>query len=90
MPGVSEAGVKEAEPPESVDEPRTVVPSRNWTVPVAVDGVTAAVKVTDCLVLDGFALEVTATDELAFTVRLTAGDVAAGKVLFPLYCAVKE
>ena len=47
-------------------------------------------KVTDCFVLDGFALEVTTTDDVAFTVRLIAGELAAGKPLPPLYCAVNE
>jgi hypothetical protein len=49
-----------------------------------------AVKVTPCFVLDGFALDVTTTEELPFTVKLMAGEVAGGKVPFPLYCAVRE
>ena len=59
-------------------------------MPVAVAGVTVAVKVTACFVLDGFALDVTTTEELAFTVKLIAGDVAGGKLLLLLYCADNE
>ena len=58
--------------------------------PVAEAGVTVAVKVTDCLVLEGFALEVTTTDDIAFTVSPIAGDRAGGKLPPPPYCAVNE
>jgi len=50
--------VSEAEPPAMVAVPREVVPSRNCTVPVAADGDTLAVNVTDCPNVDGLALEV--------------------------------
>ena len=59
-------------------------------MPVADAGVTAAVKATDCFVLDGFALDVTSTEATAFTVRLMPGEVAGAKVLLPPYCADNE
>jgi hypothetical protein len=43
-----------------VPVPRVVLPSLNVTVPVAVDGVTVAVKVTEEAYVDGFADEASA------------------------------
>jgi hypothetical protein len=37
--------------------PSVAAPSKNVTVPVAVEGVTAAVNVTDCPEVDGLRLE---------------------------------
>ena len=51
----------EALPLAMVAAPRDVVPSRNRTVPVAETGDTAAVNVTGCPKLDGFAEEVNTT-----------------------------
>ncbi len=42
-----------AVPPDRVTVPRAVVPSLNNTVPVAVDGLTVAVKVTELPYADG-------------------------------------
>jgi hypothetical protein len=56
--------------------PRVVLPSRNVTVPVAADGVTVAVKVTEEPYVDGFAEEVRVTVEVALsTVCVNVGDV---------------
>jgi hypothetical protein len=56
--------------------PRVVLPSRNVTVPVAVDGVTVAVKVTEEPYVDGFAEEARVTEEVAvLTVCVSAEDV---------------
>jgi hypothetical protein len=44
-----------------------VLPSKNVTVPVAVDGVTVAVKDTDCPTTDGFGLEVSVMAALGLT-----------------------
>jgi hypothetical protein len=46
--------LKDAEPPEIVTVPNTVVPSRNCTVPVAVEGLTVAVKPTEAPGFEGF------------------------------------
>ena len=48
---------KVATPAERVPEPNVVVPSRNVTVPVAAEGDTVAVKITDCPEMDGFRLD---------------------------------
>ncbi len=46
-------------PPDNIPEPRVVAPSVNITVPVAVDGVTVAVKVAGLPYADGFIDDVT-------------------------------
>ena len=46
VPAVSAAVVNDALPPLRPAVPRELVPSKNSTVPVAVDGDTVAVKVT--------------------------------------------
>jgi hypothetical protein len=56
--------------------PNVVLPSTNVTVPVAVDGVTVAVKVTEEPYVDGFADEASATVVFAlFTVCVSVDDV---------------
>jgi len=52
-------------PPDKVAVPSDVVPSRNWTAPVAAAGETVAVKVTDCPWDEGFALEASVVELLA-------------------------
>ncbi len=48
-----------AVPPDSVTGlPRLALSVLNWTVPVAVFGLTVAVKMTDCPTADGLAEEV--------------------------------
>ena len=47
-----------ATPPLSVPVPRVVAPSLNVTVPVALEGVTAAASVTAAPNVDGFGAEV--------------------------------
>ena len=49
-----------ATPPETGPVPMEVAPSKKVTVPVAADGVTVAVNVTDWPEVDGFKLEVKA------------------------------
>jgi hypothetical protein len=56
VPTVSLDVVKVTIPLTSVALPSDVAPSMHFTVPVAVDGVTVAVKVTDWPELDGFKL----------------------------------
>jgi hypothetical protein len=53
VPLVRDEVGKAAVPPLSVTVPKRVVPSRNWTLPVAVLGATIAVKVTVCPKVDG-------------------------------------
>jgi hypothetical protein len=48
-----------ATPPDNVPVPRTVVSSLKVTVPVAIDGVTVAVKVTESPKFDGLSDDVT-------------------------------
>jgi hypothetical protein len=77
-----------ADPEEIVAEPSTVAPSRNCTVPVAVAGVTVAVRVTDWPGFAGFTLDATATVDALFTTWLRADDVDATVFASPLYDAV--
>jgi hypothetical protein len=71
--------------------PSEVEPSKNSTVPVAVDGETVAVKVTRCPLFDGFESDVNVIVVLAlFTVCKSAEDVLLVWVASPLYCAVME
>ena len=64
VPGSRLEVVKVAAPLLTVPVPRLAVPSRNTTVPVAVGGVTCAVKVTGWSAVEGFADEVTTTLEV--------------------------
>jgi len=50
-------------PPLSVPVPNVVPPFLNVTVPVAAEGVTVAVKVTELPYVDGFNEEVSVTEE---------------------------
>jgi hypothetical protein len=59
-PRVSVEVLNVAAPPDKLLVPRVVAPSLNVTVPVAVDGVTVAVKVTGLPYADGLADAVTA------------------------------
>ena len=58
-PVVKTAVAKVAVPPLSVPVPKVVAPSLNVTVPVAVDGVTVAVNVTEAPNVDGFSEDAT-------------------------------
>jgi hypothetical protein len=51
--------VRAAVPPDRLPVPRVAPPSINVTVPVAVDGVTVAVKITELPYVDGSADDVT-------------------------------
>jgi hypothetical protein len=55
-----------AYPPDRLPVPRTVAPSLNVTVPVAVEALTAAVKVTEAPKVDGLRLDVTTVVVAAF------------------------
>ena len=84
--------VKAATPPLSDGVPRTVVPSVNVTMPVGFVpdcGVTVAVKITGCPVLEGLRLEITAVlvpDLL--TTCVNGDDVLIRKFVSPPYTAV--
>ena len=68
--------LKEATPFVRATVPSSVVPSRNFTFPVAAAGVTAAVRVTAAPTVAGFGVAVNATDEEAWTVSVTTAEVA--------------
>jgi hypothetical protein len=55
--------------------PSCVFPSINFTEPVAADGATVAVKVTADPYEDGFAEDVSVTEEACFTVCVSTDDV---------------
>jgi hypothetical protein len=82
----------EAAPLVSVTVANTAAPSRNWTVPVAVDGVTVALRVTFVPTIDGFADDVTVVlvTVFALTTWLTIADVERALAASPLYTAVIE
>ena len=62
----------------------SVVPSLNVTVPVAVDGVTVAVKVTEAPYVDGLGLDVTTVAVAAFdTFCVMSADIDAAKFALP-------
>src|SRR5579859_6731943 len=67
LPKVNVEIEKAATPPLSAPLPMFVPPSKNVTVPVAVPGVTVAVKVTELPERDGFADETTTVEVLFFT-----------------------
>lgn len=72
----------DATPPFNVGEPKGVRPSRNETAPVAVLGVTLAVKITACDVVDGFSEDVSEMlEDTLLTVCVSTGDVLPA--LFP-------
>ena len=64
--------------------PSVVLPSRNVTAPVAVDGVTFAVKVTEEPYVDGFKEEATVTVVFDFTTCVNGDDVVLLSVESPL------
>jgi hypothetical protein len=71
-------------PPDRLPVPRTVTPSLNVTVPVAVDGVIVDVKVTDAPNADGLGLDVTTSVVTAgFTFWVRGADVDAVKFALP-------
>jgi len=70
-----------------VPVPRTVEPSRNVIVPVALAGA-VAVKVTGWLMIEGFSEDVTATVGADFTVTETGGEVAGLLLASPGVLAV--
>lgn len=64
-------------PPDNVPVPRTVVSSLKVTVPVAVDGVTVAVKVTLSFKVDGLSDDVTTVDvDARLTVNVPEAELA--------------
>jgi hypothetical protein len=73
-----------AVPPDRLPVPRTVTPSLNVTVPVAVEALTVAVKVTEAPKADGLRLDVmTVVVAAGFTVWVMAGDVDGPKFALP-------
>jgi len=62
---------------------KALPPSKNVTVPVAVDGVTAAVKVTDCPMTDGLGLEVIVVAVLGLTTCVRIVEVLPLSLLSP-------
>jgi len=74
---------KVATPEATVVVPITAPPSRNCTLPVAVDGAIVAVKVTAWPATEGFTLETRATEPVAFTVCVIAVEVAAAEFESP-------
>jgi hypothetical protein len=75
-PAASVEVAKLAPPPLSVPVPSVVLPSLKVTVPVAAEGETVAVKVTEEPNVDGFAEEASATVVLAlFTVWVRVDEV---------------
>jgi hypothetical protein len=74
----------EAVPPDRLTVPRTVAPSLNVIFPVAVDGVTVAVKVTEAPKVDGLRSDPTIAVVVAlFTVWVMADDVDPVKFVSP-------
>lgn len=66
-----------ATPPDNVPVPRTVVLSLKVTVPVAVDGVTVAVKVTRSPEVDGLSDDVTPVDvDALLTINVPEAELA--------------
>jgi hypothetical protein len=75
-PWVSEEVVKEATPLVRATVPSSVVPSRNFTFPVADAGVTLTVRITAAPTVAGFGVAVNETDDEAWTVSVTTAEVA--------------
>ncbi len=68
----------------SVAVPRVLLPFMNVTVPVALAGVTVAVKVTDCPALDGFSEEVSVVVlAVLLTVWVSGAEVLLANVASP-------
>ena len=70
--------------------PIATPPSRNRTLPVAVDGVTAAVNVTACPRVDGLALAVSVSEEVALITWAIAGEVDPTVFESPPYEALRD
>jgi hypothetical protein len=73
--------LKDTEPLEIGSVANTVVPSRNWTVPVAVEGLTVAVNPTKAPGFEGFGDDASGTKVVvvvvfALTVSVRAVDEA--------------
>ena len=75
-PWVKEEVLKDATPLVSATVPRSVVPSRNFTFPVADAGATVAVRITAAPTVAGFGVAVNETDDDAWIVSVTTADVA--------------
>ena len=84
LPNASADVLIDAVPPLNGALPSDVAPSKNWTVPVAVAGVTVAVTVTLCPTTDGFGDVATAVElPAAFTVWTCAPEVLPVKLASP-------
>src|SRR5260370_17820501 len=70
LPRVNDEVEKAADPLPNAPLPMLLAPSKKVTVPVAVPGVTGAVKVTDWPERDGLTEEMTAVEVLFFTVTV--------------------
>jgi hypothetical protein len=91
LPAASAVVKNTAVPPFTATVPIASAPSRNCTVPVALDGVTVAVKVALCPTFSGDAGPASVVVEFALpTVCTSAGDVLPAFVLSPPYTAVSE
>jgi hypothetical protein len=90
VPCVKAAVANVATPDVTVPVPSEVVPSMNWTVPVADAGVTVAVKVTTWFTLAGFGFAARATKEVPFTFWFSSAETAAASDESPPYAAVIE
>jgi nitric oxide synthase oxygenase domain/subunit len=83
-PPASAAVLNVAMPADRLPVPRTVAPSLNVTVPVAVGALTVAMKITEAPKVDGLRLDVTAVVVAAgFTVWMMGAEVDAPKFAFP-------
>ena len=90
-PWVKEEVVKEAKPLLVIATlPRTVVPSRNCTLPVAVEGETLTLKVTGDPTTTGFGITIKVTDDEACTVCVRTAEVAGPLFASPAYFTVME
>jgi hypothetical protein len=76
IPGASVEVTRDAAPLEIVAVPKTVVPSRNWIMPVAVNGVTVAVKPTKAPGFAGFGDEETVVVVAVFIVSVIGAEEA--------------
>jgi hypothetical protein len=89
-PWLNEEVVKEATPLVSAVVPSTVVPSRNCTLPVAVEGETLALKVTGDPTTAGFGIDIKVTDDEACTVCVRTAEVEGPLFASPAYFTVME
>ena len=82
-PAVKVVVLKVARPLLSVPVPRVVLPSLKVTVPVAAEGATVAVNVTDVPAVDGFADEASATEDACLTVWVNVDEVLLLSLVSP-------